>query len=168
MVTSIHEPFWAIGMSFFPSKERANEQQGRGKIDSQKSFFTKKNWDLHLTTNKLASSEPFSLLGEQRKEGVIGKTTDLQPEWIVLAGEEEVPPIGVVACRTSPRGHLVVACTKEGESGKVPWRESTKAESWKTKWNLGSWKKKSWKKRCLFQVPSAVRFRWFLQQVGCS
>ena len=69
MVTSIHEPFWAIGMSFFPSKERANEQQGRGKIDSQKSFFTKKSWDLHLyNRNKMASSEPFLLQGEQRRE----------------------------------------------------------------------------------------------------
>ena len=46
----------------------------------------------------------------------------LAKSWVnvwTYPGEEEVPPIGVVACRTSPRGHLVVACTKEGESGKV-------------------------------------------------
>lgn len=133
--------FGPLGWAFSLAK---NEQMSNkvGERSIRKSHFLRRKIETYtLQPQQNGQFRALFVAGRTKKEGVIGKTTDFHPEWIVLAGEEEVPPIGVVACRTSPRGHLVVACTKEGESGKVPWRESTKAESWKTKWNLGSWKK---------------------------
>ena len=76
--------FWAIGMSFSLAKNEQMSNKVGEKIDSQKSFFYEEK--LRLTPLQPQQNGQFRALfvaGRTKKGGVIGKTTDFHPEWIV-------------------------------------------------------------------------------------